>query len=96
MRRARRPTRSGHAASLPSQTSANASPPRPHDTGSTTVIAAAAAIAASTALPPFHSILSPACAASGCDVDTTLRANTGTRVVGYGLRHENGAPDRFE
>ncbi|PNW89426.1 hypothetical protein CF641_37500 [Burkholderia pseudomallei] len=43
-----------------------------------------AAIAASTALPPLHSILSPACAASGCDVDTTLRANTGTRGGGYG------------
>ena len=49
------------------------------------MIAAAAASAASTALPPFHSIRNPACAASGCDVDTTLRANTGMRVVGYGL-----------
>lgn len=69
----------------PSQISAKASPPRPHDTGSTTVSAAAAAMAASTALPPFHSILSPICAASGCDVDTTFRANTGWRVVEYGL-----------
>ena len=48
----------------------------------TIVIAAAAAMAASTALPPFHSIRSPACAASGCEVETTLRANTGMRVVG--------------
>ena len=55
----------------PSQTSANASPPRPHDTGSTSVMAAAAAIAASTALPPFHNIRKPACAASGCRCAST-------------------------
>jgi hypothetical protein len=51
-------------------------------TGSQMVIAAAAAMAASTALPPFHSMRSPACAASGCEVETTLRAKTGMRVVG--------------
>jgi hypothetical protein len=49
------------------------------------VIAAAAAIAASTALPPFHNIRKPACAASGWDVETMLRANTGKRGVGYGF-----------
>ncbi len=42
----------------------------------------AAATAASTALPPAASMRSPACAASGCDVATTLRANTGSRGVG--------------
>src|SRR3954464_2086164 len=57
---------------LPSQRIANASLPRPLLHGSHTVIPAAAATAASTALPPFHSMRRPACAASGCDVDTTL------------------------
>src|SRR3954467_6947066 len=71
--------------SLPSHRIARASLPRPLLTGSQTVMAAAAAMAASTALPPFHSMRSPACAASGCEVDTALRANTGMRVVGYGL-----------
>jgi len=61
---------------------AKASLPRPLLTGSQIVIAAAAAIAASTALPPFHIIRRPACAASGCEVETTLRAKTGMRVVG--------------
>ncbi|WP_373684668.1 hypothetical protein [Ramlibacter montanisoli] len=51
-------------------------------TGSQIVIAAAAAIAASTALPPCHSMRRPACAASGCEVETALRAKTGMRVVG--------------
>src|SRR6185369_15067283 len=69
----------------PSHTIANASLPRPLLTGSQIVMAAAAAIAASTALPPFHMMRSPACAASGCEVETTLRASTGRRVVGYGL-----------
>jgi hypothetical protein len=46
------------------------------------VIAAAAAMAASTALPPAASMRSPAWAASGCDVATTLRAKTGARNVG--------------
>src|SRR3569623_697862 len=69
---------------LPSHKIANASLPRPQDTGSTTVSAAAAAIAASTALPPFNSMRRPACAASGCEVETALRAKTGMRVVGYG------------
>ena len=44
--------------------------------------AAAAAMAASTALPPWRRTASPACAASGCEVATTLRANTGVRTVG--------------
>jgi hypothetical protein len=50
--------------------------------GSTIVIIAAAAIAASTALPPRWIMPSPACAASGCEVETMLRAKTGTRVDG--------------
>ncbi len=49
--------------------------------GSTMVIAAAAAIAASTALPPAASMRKPACAASGCEVETMLRAKTGRRGV---------------
>ena len=42
---------------------------------------AAAAMAASTALPPCQSMRSPACAASGCEGETALRAKTGMRVV---------------
>ena len=49
----------------PSHTIANASLPSPHETGSTMVIAAAAAIVASIALPPAYSMRNPACAASG-------------------------------
>jgi hypothetical protein len=52
------------------------------DTGSTMVMQAAAAIAASTALPPFCSIRRPAWAARGWEVETTLRAMTGLRTVG--------------
>jgi hypothetical protein len=59
-----------------------ASEPRPLLHGSTTIITAAAAIAASTALPPCWRTRKPACAPSGCDVETTLRAKTGTRVDG--------------
>jgi hypothetical protein len=70
----------------PSHRIANRSLPRPLDTGSTMVNAAAAAIAASIALPPLSIIRRPACDASGCEVETTLRANTGLRTVGYGLR----------
>ena len=62
---------------LPSHRMAKASLPRPLLTGSQIVMAAAAAMAASTALPPFHSMRRPACAASGCEVETALRANTG-------------------
>ena len=51
----------------------------PLDTGSTKVRVIAAASAASTALPPSASIASPACAASGWDVQTTLCASTGLR-----------------
>ena len=50
--------------------------------GSTTVSAIAVASAASTALPPRWSIAMPACAASGCDVATTLRARIGWRREG--------------
>src|SRR5881392_1114646 len=70
---------------LPSHRIANESLPRPLLHGSHSVITAAAATAASTALPPLRSMCKPACAASGCEVETTLRANTGTRMDGYGL-----------
>ena len=63
----------------PSHTMAKASEPMPLDTGSTKVSVIAAASAASTALPPSASIARPACAASGWDVHTTLRASTGLR-----------------
>jgi len=43
------------------------------------VMAAAVAMAASTALPPLRSMCSPACAASGCEVETTLRPKIGRR-----------------
>ncbi len=58
------------------------SEPRPLLQGSTSIITAAVAIAASTALPPCCSIRSPAWAASGCEVETTLRAKTGRRADG--------------
>jgi hypothetical protein len=48
----------------------------------------AVARAASTALPPFSSIRSPAWAASGWEVATTLRAKTGILWEGYGNCHE--------
>jgi len=60
----------------------NASLPIPLLVGSTTVSVIAAASAASTALPPASSMLSPACAASGCDVATTFLASTGMRWEG--------------
>ncbi len=66
---------------VPSHRMQNASEPRPLLHGSTMVIAAAAAMAASTALPPLAIMRSPACAASGCEVDTMLRANTARRGV---------------
>jgi hypothetical protein len=56
--------------------------PLPLPTGSRIVIAAAVAIAASTALPPFCSMRKPACAACGCVVETTWRSNIGRRWVG--------------
>jgi len=49
--------------------------------GSVIAMTAAAAMAASTALPPACSTRRPACAASGSLVATTLRANTGVRSV---------------
>ncbi len=59
-----------------------ASEPSPLLHGSVRVLATAVAIAASTALPPFHSIRIPACAASACEVATTLRPNIGMRMEG--------------
>lgn len=59
------------------QTRAKASPPMAQPVGSTTVSAAAVAMAASMALPPARSRLMPASAARGCEVATMpLRANT--------------------
>ena len=62
---------------LPSHKMAKASPPMPFIVGSTTVKVIAAARAASIALPPRAKALAPACEAKGCEVETTLRANTG-------------------
>ena len=47
-----------------------------------TVNAIAVAMAASTALPPLANMLSPACAASGCDVTTMLSAKMAERRDG--------------
>ena len=55
------------------QISANTSPPTPVDIGSTTFSVVAVATAASTALPPSISTLSPAMAASGWLVATIPR-----------------------
>src|SRR5690625_4227042 len=63
---------------------ANRSLPMPLEVGSTTVRVTAAAMAASTALPPRCNACRPAWAASGCEVATTLRASTGMRWDGYG------------
>ena len=59
-----------------------ASEPSPLLQGSVMVLAAAVAMAASTALPPCHIIRSPACAASACEVATTLRPKIGMRSEG--------------
>ena len=67
---------------LPSHRIANASEPMPLLVGSSTVSAIAVASTASTALPPFISMRKPACAASGCEVATTLRASIGMRCEG--------------
>jgi hypothetical protein len=67
---------------LPSHRMAKQSLPRPLEMGSTMVSAAAAAMAASMALPPCCSMRRPACEARGCEVATTLRAITGLRTVG--------------
>ena len=60
----------------------------PFDTGSTSVRVIAVARIASTALPPSASICRPACAASGCEVETTFCASNGLRGHAYGLVHE--------
>ena len=65
--------------SLPSHRMQKASLPRPQPVGSTTVSAMAVAMAASTALPPASSMDRPACAASGCEVETMLRPSTEER-----------------
>jgi hypothetical protein len=55
---------------LASYTITNKSPPIPLAMGATTPIAAFAATAASTALPPRANIVAPICDASGCSVAT--------------------------
>ena len=77
-----RPEAFSPKSSFPSHTIANASLPSPLLQGTTIVSVMAVAIAASMAFPPLVSIESPACAASGCAVATTLRANTGMRREG--------------
>jgi len=54
----------------------------PLETGSTNDNVIAVARIASTAVPPAASICSPACAASGCEVETTFCASTGLRGQG--------------
>src|SRR5690606_3954142 len=73
---------------FPSQTMAKASLPNPLPVGSTTVRVAAAARAASTALPPLASMESPAWAASGREVASMLRARTGRRGAPSGMAYE--------
>ena len=58
-----------------------ASAPMPFIVGSTTVMAAALAIAASTALPPLASMRRPAVDARCWDVETTFSAKTGSFLV---------------
>ncbi len=65
--------------SSPLHRMAKRSEPMPLLQGSTTVSVMAVASAASTAFPPRASMARPACAASGCDVATALRAKTGWR-----------------
>ena len=60
---------------------AKQSDPSPLLTGSTMASVAAAAMAASTALPPLART-QPGLGGQGLQVATTLRANTGIRVVG--------------
>src|SRR5437764_9036470 len=69
---------------LPSHTIEKESEPSPLLVGSRTVMHAAVAIAASTALPPSRRICNPACAASGCEVATMFAARIGSRCEGYG------------
>ncbi len=54
----------------------------PFEIGSTIVSVIAAASAASMALPPAASACRPACAASGCEVETTFAASVGRRALG--------------
>ena len=57
------------------ETMAKRSPPTPHEAGMVTASTSAAAMAASTALPPLASASSPAAVASGCAAATIpLRA----------------------
>ena len=64
------PAASRPASSPPRHTHAKASPPRPVDIGSVTHSTAAAAMAASTALPPASKARNPACVARGWLVAT--------------------------
>src|SRR6185503_8598592 len=64
---------------LPSHNMQKASLPMPLLVGSSTVSEIAVASTASTAEPPFSNMRNPACAASGWEVATQLRASTGMR-----------------
>ena len=93
--RGERPELLRPVAASPSHTMANASLPMPFIVGSTTVRAIAVATAASIAFPPCLSIERPACAARGCEVATTFRANTGIRWEQYGNdQSSRGIADR--
>ncbi len=94
------PAGAGPAASRPlsspsRQTSANASPPTPVDIGSVTHSTAAAASAASAALPPRSSARSPARVASGWLVATMASAATdgGRPNEWRKLTRPGGAPE---
>ena len=65
----------------PSHRMQKASAPMPFMVGSTTVMAMALAIAASTALPPRAIMRRPAVAARCCEEATTLAAKTGSFLV---------------
>ncbi|ETH34015.1 tripartite tricarboxylate transporter family receptor domain protein, partial [Bordetella pertussis H897] len=74
----------------PSQMMANRSPPMPFMHGPTTVMVMAAAIAASTALPPAASMRMAAWLASGCSVQTMFSPSAGMRCDTYGKVQSRG------
>ena len=93
------PAASSPCSRSPSQTSANASPPMPVDIGSVTHRIAAAARAASAALPPRSSARRPARVASGWLVATIAsaataggRAGASREPCGAVASHRRGRP----
>jgi hypothetical protein len=79
------PAASSPTTSLPVHRSANASPPIPVDIGSVTQRTAAAATAASTALPPRSNARRPARVASGWLVATIASPATADGRAGASL-----------